>query len=268
MENIAKSTSYGCYLDCDFETAKYPDDKTHIVGLLAEYVYDLEQRILHYDERYIKLWNEIETLRECVSKEFDQEQKIADLEAKLAEKEKENKTLKDIRTLERVVPRNAQLNKLSNRDCYLKGFENAISETIRTFEETYGKEKCKLIEERDKYLMDIVKVGGYEYQIEELKQQLEEKEKEKEKEKEYQSFKKIADENVNYLKNRILEETKNYNQDKISFAIEQLEKVKEEMDLRPRGVSKGWKNKEYDTLVEEDVYEVIDNQIKQLKEGK
>ena len=89
MENIAKSTSYGCYLDCDFETAKYPDDKTHIVGLLAEYVYDLEQRILHYDERYIKLWNEIETLRECVSKEFDQEQKIADLEANLAEKDKE-----------------------------------------------------------------------------------------------------------------------------------------------------------------------------------
>ena len=87
MENIAKSTSYGCYLDCDFETAKYPDDKTHIVGLLAEYVYDLEQRILHYDERYIKLWNEIETLRECVSKEFDQEQKISDLEAKLAEKD-------------------------------------------------------------------------------------------------------------------------------------------------------------------------------------
>ena len=88
MENIAKSTSYGCYLDCDFETAKYPDDKTHIVGLLAEYVYDLEQRILHYDERYIKLWNEIETLRECVSKEFDQEQKISDLETKLAESEK------------------------------------------------------------------------------------------------------------------------------------------------------------------------------------
>ena len=68
--------------------------------------------------------------------------------------------------------------------------------------------------------------------------------------------------------NKILVKTiEQTNQDKISFAIEQLEKVKEEMDLRPRGVSKGWKNKEYDTLVEEDVYEVIDNQIKQLKEG-
>ena len=112
--------------------------------------------------------------------ETDKDRKIADLEAKLAESEKENKTLKDIRTLERVVPRNAQLNKLSNRDCYLKGFENAISETIRTFEETYGKEKCKLIEERDKYLMDIVKAGGYEYQIDQLKQQLAESEKERE----------------------------------------------------------------------------------------
>jgi hypothetical protein len=89
MENIAKLTSYGCYLDCDFETAKYPDDKIHIVGLLAEYVYDLEQRILHYDERHAKLWHEIETLRECVSKESDQDQKIADLEAKLAESEKD-----------------------------------------------------------------------------------------------------------------------------------------------------------------------------------
>ena len=88
MENIAKSTSYGCYLDCDFETAKYPDDKTHIVGLLAEYVYDLEQRILHYDERYIKLWNEIETLRECVSKEFDQDQQITDLQSQLTITEK------------------------------------------------------------------------------------------------------------------------------------------------------------------------------------
>ena len=43
-----------------------------------------------------------------------------------------------------------------------------------------------------------------------------------EKEEEYQSFKKIADENVNYLKNRILEETRNHNQ----YKIELLERVK------------------------------------------
>lgn len=58
MKNIAKLTSYGCYLDCDFITAKYPEDEIHIVGNVAEYVYDLEH-------------------------------KISDLEAKLAEKEKE-----------------------------------------------------------------------------------------------------------------------------------------------------------------------------------
>lgn len=160
----------------------------------------------------------------------EQDKHIKDLESKLAESEKENKTLKDIRTLERVVPRNAQLHKLSNRDCYLKGFENAISETIRTFEETYGKEKCKLIEERNKYLMDIVKVGGYEYQIEELKQQLAEKEKElkkiknlratpKQLQRAYQERYKYK-ERCNELKNQHLK-------DKISFAVEQLEKVKE-----------------------------------------
>jgi hypothetical protein len=69
MKNIAKSTSYGCYLDCDFVTAKYPEDETHIVGNVAEYVYDLEQ-------------------------------KISDLEAKLAEKEAElvgRKKLCDLR---------------------------------------------------------------------------------------------------------------------------------------------------------------------------
>lgn len=135
------------------------------------------QKLALYEKtNYVTLLNnEIDSLVDDYAK-----RKISNLEAKLAESEKENKTLKDIRTLERVVPRNAQLNKLSNRDCYLKGFENAISETIRTFEETYGKEKCKLIEERDKYLMDIVKAGGYKYQIEELKQQLAESEKSKE----------------------------------------------------------------------------------------
>jgi DNA repair exonuclease SbcCD ATPase subunit len=77
---------------------------------------------------------------------------------------------------------------------------------------------------------------------EQLKQQLAEKEEE------YQSFKKIADENVNYLKNRILEETRIYNQDKISFAIERLEKVK----LYAKHIQGG-------------LIDYIDNQIEELK---
>lgn len=94
-------------------------------------------------------------------------------------------------------------------------------------------------------------------QVEKLKQQLSEKDKE------YQSFKKIADENVNYLKNRILEETRNYNQDKILFAVEKLEKVKETTEcildnaLKNSSLNQSY----YDRLLDE-----IDNQIKQLKE--
>ena len=183
----------------------------------------------------------------------DKDRKIADLETKLAECEKKfivannlrknadevllnyktekyglDKTIQELRKMKLSLP---------EKEWYYKGFEN-----------------CE--RQMSSHIADLT------LEVKELKQQLAEKEEE------YQYFKKIADENVNYLKNRILEETRNYNQDKISFALEQLEKVKEEMDLRPRGVSKGWKNKEYDTLVEEDVYEVIDNQIKQLKEGK
>lgn len=78
----------------------------------------------------------------------------------------------------------------------------------------------------------------YEQELVELKQQLAEKEKE------YKSFKKIADENVNYFKNRILEETRSYNQDKISFAVEQLEKVKwDEREKGKRCYNIDWKMK-------------------------
>ena len=180
----------------------------------------------------------------------EKDQQIADLETKLAESEKKNKTLKDIRTLERVVPRNAQLNKLSNRDCYLKGFENAISETIRTFEETYGKEKCKLIEERDKYLMDIVKVGGYEYQIEELKQQLAEKDEE------ISEYIKIVDDLHKQLSDKCDFCDKTKDQDKISFAIEQLEKVEEIL----------WNSQDIGNVIDNDKFlEKLNYLIKSLK---
>lgn len=190
-------------------------------------------------------------LNQIIDKYLNENIKI---KQQLEEKEKENKTLKDIRTLERVVPRNAQLHKLSNRDCYLKGFENAISETIRTFEETYGKEKCKLIEERDKYLMDIVKAGGYEYQIEELKQQLAESEKER-----HEEWKTGKEWKWEWQKvNQKLEKAE---QDKISFAVEKLEQVKETAEcvldnaLKNSSLNQSY----YDRLLDE-----IDNQINEL----
>ena len=92
-----------------------------------------------------------------------------------------------------------------------------------------------------------------------------------EKEKEYQSFKKIADENVNYLKNRILEETKNYNQDKISFAVEQLNKVKELLNTDFESII-SWIDPYEDgqcltsmTYNHNNTIKIIDNQINELK---
>ena len=95
------------------------------------------------------------------------------------------------------------------------------------------------------YVVDILNQQDKENQ--QLKQQLAEKDKE------YQSFKKIADENVNYLKNRILEETRSLNQDKISFAVEQLEKVKE------------FVNEIYGEYSASITTNFIDNQINELK---
>ena len=82
MKNIAKLTSYGCYLDCDFVTAKYPEEETHIVGNVAEYVYDLEQ-------------------------------KISDLEAKLAEKEKENELMAKTLRMTKFVEKEINQDKIS-----------------------------------------------------------------------------------------------------------------------------------------------------------
>lgn len=62
MEKIAKLTSYGCYLDCDFVTAKYPDDEVHIVGNVAEYVYDLENKLYDLEYKHSNLQEKYEHL--------------------------------------------------------------------------------------------------------------------------------------------------------------------------------------------------------------
>lgn len=225
-------------------------------------------------------------------------EQVADLEAKLAGLQQENKVLKDIRTLERVVPRNAQINKLSNRDCYIKGFENALSEIVRTFEEAYGKEKCKLVQERDKYLTDIVKVGGYEYQIEELKQQLAEKEQrvaELEDKDWYEAcIKQLEEQNGRLIEERdnyklqlaekneeikkltllyfgdentetVLTTNKMINHTRMLFAVEQLEKVKEFVNDN-LAENYGLNGSLFYVVDSAKLCKEIDQQIKQLKE--
>ena len=106
-------------------------------------------------------------------------------------------------------------------------------------------EEIKLSEQRKKMLEDLSTKNW------ELEQQLAEKEKQIEEVKKWWS----------YQFNR---EINTYLQDKISFAVEQLETVKElveekSMTQSPFGTQKIYAN---------DVSAIIDNQIKQLKEGK
>ena len=302
MENIAKSTSYGCYLDCDFETAKYPDDKTHIVGLLAEYVYDLEQRILHYDERYIKLWNEIETLRECVSKEFDKEQKISDLEAKLAESEKSKESYRlqnehhhlqllqfysrlgveafgaDIheKALETLMIMKEQL---AEKDLAIENWQTMYESIVQTCHN--DKEEIerlnKQLATQENTITNIIEDNRASQEW--YKKQLEEKEKENTKLKEVvdcvDKLKQFNADMKDYaLVNRdVADEIYCEQQDKISFAVEQLEQLKKLCQEK----FNWWENSEWEGNIYDksdvsnayfDIEANIDNQIKQLKEGK
>ena len=252
MENIAKSTSYGCYLDCDFETAKYPDDKTHIVGLLAEYVYDLEQRILHYDERYIKLWNEIETLRECVSKEFDQEQQIADLEAKLAESEKskESYRLQNEQHHLQLLQFYSRLGvEAFGADIHEKALETLMIMKEQLAESENQCRECKHLNKK----IELNIKNKLMAENCELQKQLAEKEKEIESLKHFKVT--IGTMETNQVD---ISSTTYIDQDKISFAVEQLEIARKLIDeLLDNCGDKQYK-----------VWEVFDSQIKQLNEGK
>lgn len=81
-DKIAKLTSYGSYLDCEYITAKYPDNESHIVGDLAEYVYDLEQEIekLKQDKEHLN-YHLIDKNCECeLLKQSQNQTAIAELE--------------------------------------------------------------------------------------------------------------------------------------------------------------------------------------------
>lgn len=234
MENIAKLTSYGCYLDCDFVTAKYPEDETHIVGNVAEYVYDLEQ-------------------------------KLSDLEAKLAESEKK---------LSQYPYKNDVIEKQYKelKDGIKFRVENNITDD---WEQHYHcidvlceKHKARIrdiengickIEELEKLLNAKEKIKTQSLKgFEKLKQQLAEKEKLIEF---YINSGKELCEEINKLNSQALnycDEIDNANQDKISFALEQLEKVKELLYPELR----------FDYSLYLRVMHEIDNQIKQLKEMK
>ena len=257
MENIAKSTSYGCYLDCDFETAKYPDDKTHIVGLLAEYVYDLEQRILHYDERYIKLWNEIETLRECVSKEFDQEQKISDLETKLAESEKSKESYRL-----QNEQHHLQLLQFYSRlgvEAFGADIHEKALETLMIMKEQLAEKDAELEKWSTQYAKAYVdKQNALIAEKVELQHQLAEKDEEIESLKHFKVT--IGTMETNQVD---ISSTTYIDQDKISFALEQLEQIRKEFEIKFKGCK--WGDKMLVGKFCNITNEIIDNTINELK---
>lgn len=116
-------------------------------------------------------WNKLKDKTKMIDILIEYKQQIAELKAENERLKDENKVLKEIRGLKSKELKKRP-HELTQKEAYQKGWENAISETIRTFEFNYGKDKVELVEERDKYFSDIYRIGGYKFTIEDLQQQL------------------------------------------------------------------------------------------------
>ena len=151
----------------------------------------------------------------------NKDQQLADLEAKLAEKDK---AIENWQTMYESVVQTCHNDKeeIERLNKQLETQENTITNLVednRASQEWY-------------------------------KKQLEEKEKENELMAKTLKLTKFVEKEVN--------------QDKISFTIQQLEKVKEEIDRRPLTV-RNCGYGEFEEILLDDVYDVIDNQINGLK---
>ena len=196
-------------------------------------------------------WYSRESCRDLTNEEVFEElrtelRQFADLEAKLADSEEEHELLIDqfeeeTEKLRKQIKQESDARKRLVEE--VKNLRQQLAESENKCRECKHLNKKIELNIKNKLMAENC----------ELQKQLAEKEEE------YQSFKKIADENVNYLKNRILEETKNYNQDKISFAVEQLEKAK---SFCISAEDNGWCVTHKNWL---EIVEYIDNQIKAIK---
>ena len=187
-------------------------------------------------------------LLECEADEKDK--KISDLEAKLAESEKQRQHLKD--WLDNEI-----LTSVDSESYYA---------TINEYEEEVKKLKQRLEESESELVLakntsintNKMEILHLQIENEELKQQLAEKDEEIA----YltKQVKKFNNEAQKYFEDAYCNDF--HNQDKISFCIEQLEKVKETTEcildnaLKNSSLNQSY----YDRLLDE-----IDNQIKQLK---
>lgn len=236
-------------------------------------------------KKWITLCMKLENIEQSELIDMATKKKIADLEAKLAESKKP----KEIRFNGFVIDCNyEEARKILQEDILKMQAEN---KKLKESEELSNYAKCIL---ENKKLEEDLELSEkccveYEQEITELKQQLAEKEKEKE----IESLKASSDKNIDYLIefaslidnekdcNRMLKaldrvkKGKKYivdktNQDKISFAVEQLEKVKEWCKKK----FAWWENSEWEGDIYDksdvsnayfDIEANIDNQIEELK---
>ena len=193
-------------------------------------------------EEYSEAENELDTYDDPVKlvmeyriSEKHKDNKISDLESKLAESEEKVKHWHDLynekdKQFQSVRQRYHLLNKLQSNYDKKDKLHLAYMQCL------------ELVEENEK-----------------LKQQLAEKDKEIER----LNLEFETQEDWQEKWQKLYDETCNLNQDKISFAVEQLEKVKELVG------EKGVVSSPFGTLkiYASDVSEIIDNQIKELKKG-
>lgn len=171
--------------------------------------------------------------------------------------------------------------------------DKELKQIDKEYKELFGHLDCigmiKLYKERSKIISDLeVKLAEKEKQVadledyysgytealvtetQELKQQLAEKEKELKKSRNeyWEVFDKLDEKShrceIATLENIMFEEKlKQANQDKISFCIEKLKEVKK---LFEEKYSYDVEESDFAVVYEDDIDEIIDNQIKQLKE--
>lgn len=180
-----------------------------------------------------------------------QENKITELETKLAEKERQYETLYKLFSEQHEIIDQDEL--------------GCFEEVNRLLKE----QKDFYIVEKTEY--DKMKQGAKDI-VKQLKHQLEEKKKKiKQLKLNLGMFKSVNEFINNYgidkAREVLLQTEKTKHQDKIEFAVEQLEKMKERLIQNADEIGEEYKE-DYFMISLGNVKNIIDNQIKQLKDGK
>lgn len=220
---------------------------------------DLEAKLAEKEEQIL---NDCD---KCIAEHHELTEKVLELSKQLAESEKENEKLKQIANgvnLLKLSGENIEDYALVNikfiPDLEFR-YEDLKQQLTESKQEANDwKQRFESSEERFKTFNSngVTALNLKNEKIEELKQQLAKKEEQLE------TARNLLERNAIIH----LRQLKEKDQDKISFCIEQLEKVKEKINNCP--ITDYDTNKHFVKMYQSDAIRQLDNQIKQLKEGK